>query len=193
MTDEPGYTLDELAEAFDLTPRTARYYIENVLPEHHKQGRGKQAFYGQDTWNCFAFIQKARAEKLTTAQISGVLADLDQVQIDRVASGQEELTIVPMAPIESRGEYFSDRMASPSRRMSRMKMSEAPLHAMSVSFEPEPPGVDADMVSEAQAVSRWQVLYTDDELQITFKGHANARQREQIRLAAKLIKGILLP
>jgi hypothetical protein len=98
-----------------------------------------------------------------------------------------------MAPIESRGEYHSDRMARPSRRLSRMKMSEAPLHEMPVLFEPEPPGVDADRVSEAQAVSRWQVLYTDDELQITFKGHASARQREQIRLAAKLMKEILLP
>ena len=193
MNKEPGYTLEELAEAFDLTPRTARYYIENVLPPHHKQGRGKLAFYDQDTWNCFAFIQKARAEKLTTAQISGVLADLDQAQIDRVASGEEELTIVPTPSIESRGEYVSERMASPSRRMSRMMLNEPSPPTLSASFDLEPPGSDDQLVSEAQAVTRWQVLYTDDELQITFKGHASARQREQIRLAAKLIKGILLP
>jgi DNA-binding transcriptional MerR regulator len=193
MNKEPGYTLEELAEAFDLTPRTARYYIENVLPPHHKQGRGKLAIYDQDTWNCFAFIQKARTEKLTTGQISGVLADLSQAQIDRVASGEEELTIVPMASTETRGEYVSDRMASPSRRMSRMMMSEASPHSLSASFAPESPDIDADMISEAQAVSRWQVLYSDDELQITFKGNASARQREQIRLAANLMKQILLP
>ena len=38
-----------LAADFDLTPRTARHYIENVLPAHHKTGRGKLARYGQDT------------------------------------------------------------------------------------------------------------------------------------------------
>lgn len=193
MNKEPGYTLEELAEAFDLTPRTARHYIENVLPPHHKQGRGKLAVYDQDTWNCFAFVQKARAEKLTTAQISGVLADLDQAQIDRVAQGEEELTIVPTPSIESRGEYVSDRMASPSRRLSPMMMREPSPPSMSASFEPEPPGIDEPMVNEAQAVTRWQVLYSDDELQITFKGNASARQREQIRLAAKLMKEILQP
>ena len=124
MNEEPGYTLEELADAFGLTPRTARHYIENVLPEHHKQGRGKLAFYGQDTWNCFAFIQKARAEKLTTAQISGVLANLEQAQIDRVARGEEELMIVPTPSIESRGFYPSERMASPARRMHKMDLEE---------------------------------------------------------------------
>jgi len=89
MINGPPYTLEQLAEDFELTPRTARHYVENVLPGHHKKGRGKLARYGQDTWNCFAFIQKARVEKLTTAQIAGVLADLDQAQIDRVAEGME--------------------------------------------------------------------------------------------------------
>ncbi|MCJ7816071.1 MAG: helix-turn-helix domain-containing protein, partial [Xanthomonadales bacterium] len=111
MNNESGYTLEELAETFDLTPRTARHYLENVLPAHHKQGRGKLAFYGQDTWNCFAFIQKARSEKLTASQISRVLADLSQAQINRVAQGEEELTIVPTSAIESSGVYLSDRMA----------------------------------------------------------------------------------
>ena len=84
--DKPkSYTLEELAADFDLTPRTARHYIENVLPPHHKTGRGKLARYGQDTWNCFAFIKKARDKDLSLAQISGVLADLRQA--DASASG----------------------------------------------------------------------------------------------------------
>ena len=94
MNEATTYTLEELAGAFDLTPRTARHYIENVLPPHHKTGRGKLARYGQDTWNCFAFIQRVRQDaKLTAAQLSDVLARLDQEQIDRVAEGREELAI----------------------------------------------------------------------------------------------------
>ena len=92
MNTDQTYTLEEIAREFGLTPRTARHYIENVLPPHHKTGRGKLARYGQDTWNCFAFIQKARAEeKLTSAQISRVFADLNQEEINRVADGLEDL------------------------------------------------------------------------------------------------------
>lgn len=191
MNKEPGYTLEELAEDFDLTPRTARHYIENVLPAHHKKGRGKLAHYDQDTWNCFAFIQKARAEKLTTAQISGVLANLGQAQIDRVAQGQEELMIVPTPSIESRGVFSADRVASPSRRMSRMLAEDAPPPEPSAMMSMAPPDFEAELFSEPQSAPRWQVLYSDDELQITHQGDASAEQREQVRLAAKLVKRIL--
>lgn len=191
MNKEPGYTLEELAEDFDLTPRTARHYIENVLPAHHKKGRGKLAHYGQDTWNCFAFIQKARAEKLTTAQISGVLANLGQAQIDRVAQGQEELMIVPTPSIESRGVFSADRVASPSRRMPRMLAEEASPPEPSAMMSMAPPDFEAELFSEPQSAPRWQVLYSDEELQITHQGDASAEQREQVRLAAKLVKRIL--
>ena len=191
MKKEPGYTLEELAEDFGLTPRTARHYIENVLPAHHMKGRGKLAHYDQDTWNCFAFIQKARAEKLTTAQISGVLADLDQAQIDRVAQGQEELTIVPMSTIESRGVFSADRVASPSRRMSRMRAEMPPSPESPEMMRMAPSDFEAEVFSDPQSAPRWQLLYSDDELQITHQGEASAEQREQVRLAAKLLKRIL--
>ena len=56
MNKDHTYTLAELAEETGLTERTVRYYIERVLPPHHKQGRGKLARYGQDTLNCIRFI-----------------------------------------------------------------------------------------------------------------------------------------
>jgi DNA-binding transcriptional MerR regulator len=170
MNNEPGYTLEELANQFGLTPRTARHYIGNVLPPHHKKGRGKLARYGQDTWNCFAFVKIAREEKLTAAQISTVLAELSQEQIDRVAQGQEELAIVPASKVvdSSRAEQLdSPHMASASHHPSKTVASE--------------PG----------SAPRWQVLYSDDELQIAHQGDADREQREQVRVAAKLIKFML--
>jgi DNA-binding transcriptional MerR regulator len=188
--NEPTYTLEELAEAFGLTPRTARHYIENVLPAHHKKGRGKLARYGKDTWNCFAFMQKAREERLTTAQVSGVLAGLDQAQIDRVAEGLEELTIFPKPLIESRDQY-PPRMARASHRLSMMSAREPPLDDISFMAE-SPEEFEAETAgADRQSAQRWQVLYSDDELQITHQGDASAEQREQVRLAAKLIKRIL--
>jgi DNA-binding transcriptional MerR regulator len=170
MNNEPGYTLEELANHFGLTLRTARHYIGNVLPPHHKKGRGKLARYGQDTWNCFTFVQKAREERLTAAQISRVLGELSQEQIDRVAQGQEQLAIVPASTVMDSPRVerlYSPRTASASRRLSKTAASE--------------PG----------SAPRWQVLYSDDELQIAHQGDADREQREQVRMAAKLIKLIL--
>jgi DNA-binding transcriptional MerR regulator len=108
---EPGsYTLEELASAFNLTPRTARHYIANVLPPRHKTGRGRRARYGQDTWNCFAFIRKARRDRLTMRQISNLLGTLGPSQVEQVVQGLEELSIVPTAP-EPREVYSSPCMA----------------------------------------------------------------------------------
>ncbi len=161
---EPGsYTLEELARAFNLTPRTARHYIANVLPPRHKTGRGRRARYSQDTWNCFAFIRKARRDRLTMRQISNLLCTLGQSQVEQVVQGLEELSIVPTAP-EPCEVYSSPCMAGEI---------------------PEAVGEDAE------SKFRWQLLYTDDELQITYRGQASPRQREQVRMAAAYIKRIL--
>ena len=37
----------------------------------------------------------------------------------------------------------------------------------------------------------WKKLYADEQLRITFKGEVSREQREQVDLAAKLIKKIL--
>jgi len=161
---EPGsYTLEELASAFNLTPRTARHYIANVLPPRHKTGRGRRARYGQDTWNCFAFIRKARRDRLTMRQISNLLGTLGPSQVEQVVQGLEELSIVPTAP-EPREVYSSPCMA----------------------------GEIPEAVGEGpESKFRWQLLYTDDELQITHRGQASPRQREQVRMASTYIKRIL--
>jgi DNA-binding transcriptional MerR regulator len=163
MSEKTSYTLEELAGTFKLTPRTARHYIENVLPPQHKSGRGRRAHYGQDTWNCFAFIQRARQDKLTMAQISNLLGTLGQAQIDLVARGLEDLAIVPTAP------ELPDVFSSP---------------CMAGEF-PEAPG------EPSTPVPRWQLLYLDEDLQITHRGQASRRQREQVRMAAAYIKRIL--
>lgn len=165
MTGETTYSLEDLAEAFGLTPRTARHYIGSVLPPRHRTGRGRRARYGRDAWNCFAFIRRARQEKLTMTQIATLLASLGQARIDRVAQGLEDLSIVP-TPAEEPRECFS----SP---------------CMAGEF-PELGGTSAP----APQMPRWQVLYADDELQITRKGQASPEQRAQVRMAAAWIKRI---
>lgn len=201
MMNEPStYTLEDLARDFDLTPRTARHYIENVLPSHHKTGRGKLARYGRDTWNCFSFIQRVRQDaKLSAAQLSDVLARLDQEQINRVAEGREELAIY-IAP-----DFSAAMKHGVARSLPRasMRASIHTLHEPELDFEmasempPDESGTlfeslefgDEGEVSESPS---WQDIYTDDRLRISYQGIVSSEKREQVELAAELIKKILL-
>jgi len=158
------YSLEDLAGAFGLTTRTARHYVEKVLPPGHRTGRGRRARYGRETRDCFAFIRKARREGLTLAQITGLLQQLDPPRIERVARGLDELSIVPVAPAEP-AELFS----SP---------------CMAADF-PEAPG---DPPAPQAPVERWQLLYADADLQIAHRGQASPEQRRQVRLAAAYLK-----
>ena len=201
MNEPSTYTLEDLARDFDLTPRTARHYIENVLPSHHKTGRGKLARYGRDTWNCFSFIQRVRQDaKLSAAQLSDVLARLDQDQIDRVAEGREELAIY-IAP-----DFSAAMKHGSARSLPRASMRAASSHTL---YEPE---LDIEMASEMPPDESgtlfeslefsdmreiienhsWQDIYTDDRLRISYQGEVGSEKREQVELAAELIKKILL-
>ena len=193
---EKTFTLEELAEAFDLTPRTARHYIENLLPEHHKTGRGKVARYGMDTWHCFAFIRRAKEEGLTNQQIADVLGKISQEQVDRVAMGVEELSIVPISPInfEERAMKSAPTYSMSERVFARIKSSvdEEAAPKLEKRYSEQRREIPLSVrASESHPPPRWQVLYSDDTLQITHQGEAEPEQREQVRLAARLIKKIL--
>jgi DNA-binding transcriptional MerR regulator len=198
MTAEPGYTLEQLAAEFGLTARTARHYLEHLLPPHHKQGRGKRARYGQDTRNCFAFIHRARAEKLTSAQIARLLRGFSQAQIERVAGGLEQLTFVPTPAAEPAELASSPCMAGDFPGLSLADRGEPSLNDVSylergvtdIAAGP-PAGGRGFASSRSGPTPRWRVLYSDDELQITHHGESTAEQREQVRLAVALIKRIL--
>ena len=196
--DKPNtYTLEELAADFDLTPRTARHYIENVLPAHHKTGRGKLARYGKDTWNCFSFIQKVRRESgFTATHITDVLATLDQEQIDRVAEGREEMRIVTSPSLSASKPHSVKRnLPRASDRAALKSTFKEPQPDFAIKAESrimESRELSPHLLDqEAEAPPSWKKLYADDQLRITFKGEANREQREQVDLAAKLISKIL--
>jgi DNA-binding transcriptional MerR regulator len=200
MNESNTYTLEELAEAFGLTPRTTRHYIENILPPHHKTGRGKLARYGRDTWNCFAFIQRVRQDaKLSSAQLSDVLARLDQDQIDRVAEGREELAIYVApgfpASTKQRPERSLPNASIRARARSVMRDSE-PKYSMQSEMPPDRLSelfehAETEEMMEMSENPSWQDLYTDDRLRISYQGEVSSEKREQLELAAELINKIL--
>jgi DNA-binding transcriptional MerR regulator len=185
---ETTYTLEELADAFGLTPRNARHWIEKILPPHHKKGRGALAQYGRDTFNCFAFVQKARSKGLTSAQIARVLSELGQDQVDRIAEGVEDLAVMPIlsAPLMEESAPPSPRSASARARRhfaasEPAQVQERIQHSKSAFVKP----------SAKAGKPSWTTLYQDEDLQIHCRGEADHDQREQVRKAAGLIRSIL--
>ena len=207
MNKDHGYTLAELAEETGLTERTVRYYIEQVLPPHHKQGRGKLARYGQDTLNCIRFIVLVGERYgFKPGQAKGVLADVPQETIDRVVRGEEELAVmtVPSAPARMRQERASS-LPSASARMSKYMAAEEPsretdrlsrehLDSMikaKMSRSIAKPDVDEfTSYSIAEPTEPWRTIFADEQLRIQCRGNRKltSHQEEQIEAAAKLIE-----
>jgi len=206
MSENKTYTLAELAERTGLTERTVRYYIEQVLPPHHKQGRGKLARYGQDTLNCIRFILLVRERHgIKPGQAKGVLADVPQETIDRVVRGEEELAVmaVPSAPASMKSARPS-HLRSASARMQKHMVGEiqslksSPLLEASLEvFDQEMSGPMSDMGpeslsawSDSEPGNHWRTIFKDGQVRIQCRGNREltGHQEEQIKTAAKLIE-----
>ena len=206
MSENQTYILAELADQTGLTERTVRYYIEQVLPPHHKQGRGKLARYGQDTLSCIRFILLVRERYgFKPGQAKGVLADVPQETIDRVVRGEEELAVmtVPSAPASMKPERARS-LRSASARMKKYMVEES--HSLKSSppqedrlevFDQEMSGPMSDMEpashsawSDSEPGNRWRTIFQDGEVRIQCRGkrELTEHQKEQIKAATKLIE-----
>ena len=211
MNKDHSYTLAELAEKTGLTDRTVRYYIEQVLPPHHKQGRGKLARYGEGTLNCIRFIVLVGERYgFKPGQAKGVLADVPQETIDRVVRGEEELAVMTVPSVHTKMSIErASSMPSSSARMAkhvtgdqhRMKASrvmedrpDALLDAemSGPNFEPEIDEMAS--YSVAERIDPWRPIFADEQVRIQCRGRhkLTSYQEEQIEIAARLIELALI-
>ena len=207
MNENHSYTLAELAEETGLTGRTVRYYIEKVLPPHHKQGRGKLARYGQDTLNSIRFIMLVGERYgFKPGQAKGVLARVPQETVDRVVRGEEELAVMTV-PMDTANTLPSRASSLPrsSARMTTYQTSrqhslktERPMEdRMDRLAETEMFGADSGMednefaaYSIKERIDPWRTVFSDDRLRIQCRGtrKLTPHQEEQIATAARLIE-----
>ena len=89
--DDRGYSVNELADAADVTPRTVHYYISRgLLPASGKEGRGTR--YGQGHLDRLRLIRELQREHLPLAEIRQRLEQLPDDQIaDLLAAGEIEI------------------------------------------------------------------------------------------------------
>lgn len=188
---ETEFTLREIAEKAKIGEiRTARYYLNQYLPEHHRRGRGKYVKYSRDTLNCFLFLMKLKDETpLELQQISGVMRALSQTQIDRVVSGEEPLEI-SLAVRDAQGrtqipeKYLSQGVSSAllvhgnEVEIVKAKPSAVPLY----SLRPEPKQLEED----------WNVFPISQQAEVRYKGQLTKKQKEELTIASRILKSIFL-
>ncbi len=208
MNKDHGYTLAELADETGLTERTVRYYIERVLPPHHKQGRGKLARYGQDTLNCIRFIVLVGERYgFKPGQAKGVLADVPQETIDRVVRGEEELAVmtVPSAPARVKhgtGPQSALRQRSGWRstwllrnQVVRPTDYRGPPRIQCLRQKcpdrlPDLTLTNLFLIPWRNQQKPWRTIFADEQLRIQCRGNRKltSHQEEQIEAAARLIE-----
>lgn len=201
MQNERLYTLEQLAQEFDLTPRTARHYLEKLLPEGHRKGRGKLAIYGRDTWNCFAFIQKARDElNLNTGQIVELLNRLSNREIERVVRGEQEVAIVttPAGKEDSdppgRARFYAPRGYVPEEDLAPTSMMrEAGSERWSAEqagdlLASELPSYMRTEMAAHREPEEWRTIYQNDSLQIQLRNPLTGKQAEDLDFLILLAK-----
>lgn len=100
MSDEQRWTIGELADRADTTPRTIRYYTaEGLLPP--PETRGKYALYGADHLHRLRLIARLKAAYLPLQEIRARLQGLTAEQIDALLAAPAE------APADSAAEYVA--------------------------------------------------------------------------------------
>ena len=96
VMDAETYKLDELAEQAGVSPRTVRYYVQRgLLPG--PTFRGKDSSYGREHLVRLRAVKRLQDQFLPLDVIQEELAKRTLEQIERLASGKEQLSTVPVA------------------------------------------------------------------------------------------------
>ncbi len=207
MNEKDTYTLAELAEKCGLTERTTRYYIEKVLPPHHKQGRGKLAQYGHDTLNSIRFIKLVSDNHgIRPGQARDVLARVQQETIDRVVSGEEELAVMTVPSVATKMRMQSTHpLVSASSRVENFKSLQSKrsesegriLESADFLLDEELAMADSAPEFEERAAflrqepeDPWHTIFETHKIRIQTLGARGLsnHQEEQVEAAARLIE-----
>ena len=135
MSDEPRYSLTELADLGGVTPRTVRYYLgQGLLPAVGPSGPGSK--YGATHLARLRLIRRLQAEHLPLAEIRRRLDDLDEAAIRDLAAQER-----PSRPQDSALDYLRGVLGPSVRsRSTAAPAASAAAPAPASAATPEPAG-----------------------------------------------------
>ena len=127
MVNTKRYSLEELGQLTELSPRTIRSYIQKGLLSG-PESRGRNASYTEahlDRLQCMQVIRDKSG--LTLDELRKVMQALSEEQIHKIGSGQEEVMALPIGQAEPssfpRPVFACEEM--PYRRKGKVSTMEA--------------------------------------------------------------------
>lgn len=144
---EDRYLLEEISELSGVEIRTIYHWMSRgLLKGPGRMGPGTR--YPENFLHRVKFIQKLRERQVPLELIGETLESLPDDQIERVASGKEEVRVLPLSVVQRQASFLrdADAMASPRARRS---LSSWAMSRENAPRAEEPPRREADEIIEA--------------------------------------------
>jgi DNA-binding transcriptional MerR regulator len=205
MPTENDYTLQDLADLADVTPRTIRYYVaQGLLPSPGRVGPG--ATYGEGHLARLRLIRQLQRDHLPLAEIRSRLASLDDATV------AELLAAAPPGPAPGSAAEYIRRVLEAPGLGSAPRPSAPPgwspdqltlvepaartgsmLRAVSIPLPASPPApARPDLETAPADRSQWDriVIVPDVELHVRrpLTRHLNKRVERLVAIARELLE-----
>lgn len=184
------YTLKQIQDICGIDSiHTARKYLHEVLPSYEREGHGKGARYSENTLNSFHFVMLLKEKQvLALDQIKAVMAELGQEQINRVIEGIEPLQIgIALEDAKGRLTFPAGSTNDSGEekaiivRGTRAETIKNPLRE----------SASASRGQTAKAGVDWHRMPISNRLELRYKGSLSNAQREELAVAARILKSIV--
>jgi DNA-binding transcriptional MerR regulator len=110
MSEDQSYTIGELAQKAEVTPRTIRYYVaEEVLPP--PLGNSRAAFYTEEHLDRLQLIKILKDEFLPLQEIRSLLSGLDHQAVLELLAERRRAEPPPLPTPNSAKEYLQTLLA----------------------------------------------------------------------------------
>jgi len=186
------FTLQDIADKCQIRKiRTARHYLHEHLPRHHRQGKGKGSRYGDDTLNCFLFLMKLKQQTpLTLEQISSVIEKIDQEQIDRFVNGEESLEIrLTVNERKGRARLRTGTSAESGRTVILIKGNTAQV----INLDGKEGRSFQKRARKHNPVQQneWSTFHAGDRVELNYKGDLRKEQLEELKVVSRILESIV--
>ena len=188
MSPEGIYTISELADLADITPRTVRYYVAQGLLAS-PAGAGPGARYDEDHLRRLRLIRRLQSEHLPLAEIRKRITSLSPDEIEAALTGDPDT-----AP-GSALDYLDQVMGSHAAR--------EPSMLFAVAAQPlPPPQVAVGRVAFASTASasrpapvaersQWDRIQLDPDIELHIRRPLSRAQHKRVERLIELARQIL--
>lgn len=189
MSPDGTYTITELADLADVTPRTVRFYVaQGLLPA--PLGAGLGARYDEDHLRRLRLIRRLQGEHLPLAEIRKRLATMTAVEIEAIVESDPEPA--PDSALDYLDHLLGDR-AVREVQPSLLMRSVAPAQVWNAPPPPTPAASPPAPSEPPQAIDRsqWDRIQLDPDVELHVRRPLSRIQNKRVERLVELARQIL--